>query len=291
MTDLRLRRTGENFGGKGLGGGGKRLRTGRNGRGRIAPHRQPSKSPPRANHDCYGKKTLDDLSCIGHIMTIMSIPNPNDPKSIEAHKLRVLAEFGPLFELIDSALGDSVLKAKDTFLLLDGPVDLSVHASLTRYLCKQFLASQNVSAEEEDASDFEIERISNCGLCLNQGTTQVRILKATTTGIPKAASEARSRFYSSNQLLLELDWQRPESTWVQPPLSLVVLWELADGFSYGGMQIACPRGERRDGNVDCYWIVAWDRGAAGTMAPRQGSPMAPDLDEIKPVRERKKASS
>jgi len=219
-------------------------------------------------------------------------PNPNDPQSIEAHRLYVLAEFGRLFDFIDRALRDSIPKAKDIFSLLDGPVDLSVHAGLTRYLCRRFLASQNISSEEEDTSDFEVERIPNCGLCLNQGPTQIRILKATTSGIPKAASEARSRFYSSNQFLLKFDDQSQDGIRAQTPLSLVVIWTLSDGFSYGGIEIACPRGERTDGSVDCYWISAW-RGDQASQAPRQGGPMAQDLDldEIRPLQKRKKASS
>jgi hypothetical protein len=231
-------------------------------------------------------------------MTAMStptpppIPNPNDPKSIEAHRLYVLAEFGRLFELIDRALSDSVPKAKNIFSLLDGPVDLSVHAGLTRYLCRLFLASQNISSEEEDAFDLEVEKIPNCGLCLNQGPAQVRILKATTSGIPKAASEARSRFYSSNQFLLNFDDKGQTGMRAQMPLSLVVIWTLSDGFSYGGIEIACPRGERTDGSVDCYWITAW-RGEDASPARRQGGPTASDLDldEIRLLQKRKKASS
>jgi hypothetical protein len=244
------------------------------------------------------RKAIDFCRLVGHIMTTMRtplpppIPHPNDSKSIEAHRLYMLVEFGQLFDLIDRALRESVPKAKDIFSLLDGPVDLSVHAGLTRYLCRRFLASQNVPSEEEDGFDFDVEKIANCGLCLNQGQTQLRILKATAGGIPKASSEARSRFYSSNQFLLRFDQQGQNGTAPQTPLSLVVLWTLSEGFSYGGIEIACPRGERSDRSVDCYWITNW-QGNQASSGSRRSDPLAPDLDldEIRPIQKRKKASS
>src|SRR5882762_3669502 len=226
---------------------------------------------------------LDKCHLLGHFMTIMiaqppiPLPNPNEPGSVEAHKLNVLAAFASVFDLIDRALRDSVPKARDIFALLDGPIDPSVHADLTRYLCKRFLASQNVLVQEEEAVDFEIENVPNCGLCLNNGQTQMRILKATVTGIPKASSDARSRFYSSNQFLLPFDNASHPVAQPQTPLSLVVLWSLRDKFSFAGLEIACPRREREDGSVDCYWITAW-RGDEGTTLIKETGPLTPDAD-------------
>jgi len=208
------------------------------------------------------------------------------------HKLSVFTAFAPVFDLIDRALRDSVPKARDVFALFDGPIDPSVHAALTRYLCKRFLASRNVFVEEEEVVDFEIEKVPNCGLCLNNGQIQMRILKAAVTGIPKASSDARSRFYSSNQFLLPFDSTSRSGVQPQSPLSLVVLWSLDDKFSLIGLEIACPRRERADGSVDCYWIAPWRRDDGRTLIKEAG-PITPDadLDEIKPIEQRKKASS
>ncbi len=220
------------------------------------------------------------------------LPDPNDPESIETHKRGVLSEFGLVFSLIEQALQDSIPKATNVFSLLEGPVEPSVHAGLTRYLCKRFLASEQISSEDEYLSDLEVEQVANCGLCINRGQSQIRILKSTITGIPKATSDARRRFYSSNQYLLPFDRPNLKGEQPQTPLSLVVLWTLGNEYLFKEMEIACPRREREDGTVDCYWIASW-RGNEGTVGVGRLEPVAADsdLDEIKPIEERKKATS
>jgi hypothetical protein len=222
----------------------------------------------------------------------LHLPDPNNPKSLEAHKFSVLSEFGPIFNVIELALRDSVPKATDVFSLFGGPVDPSVHAGFTRYLCKQFLTSRHFPAEFEDPSDFEVDQVANCGLCLNRSQSQIRILKSSSGGIPKATSEARRRFYSSNQYLLPFNGGDRGGIQPQIPLSLVVLWTLADKFSFKEMEIACPRMELADGSVDCYWIAPW-RFAEGSLGVNQVDSLAPDsdLEEIRPIEERKKARS
>lgn len=218
------------------------------------------------------------------------ILDPNNPQSIQIHQHHVLTAFKSLFNLIDQALTDSVPKAKAIFSLLEGPVDLSIHAGLTRYLCKRFLDSQNVPTAEEESTDFEIERIPNCGLCINQGLSQVRILKATAGGIPKATSDARRRFYSSNQYLLPFATTNKTSQEPGLPLSLVVLWSLDGEYSYQGIEIACPRMEREDGSVDCFWIAPWKIEEGKSLRPGP-SKLEQDLDEIRPLAKLKKATS
>jgi len=219
-----------------------------------------------------------------------SLPDPNDERAIEAHKNEVLTTYAALFELIDRALQDSIPKAKNVFDLLGGPVELTVHAGLTRYLTRLFLTSRNISTEEEEQIAFDLERVSNCGLCVNHGLCQIRILKAAPQGIPKATSDARSRFYCSNQYSLRFD--RDESNSTNPtPVTLVLLWSMGAEHSYGGLLIACPRRERADGTVDCYWITPWQRGEE-TLSIRETRPTAPesDLNEIR-RRDDSKASS
>lgn len=230
-------------------------------------------------------------------MTVMDAPqrtqildDPNALPSIQMHQRQVLAAFGSLFNLIDQALRDSVPKAKDIFALLEGPVDLSIHAGLTRYLCKRFLDSQNVPAADEESSDFEVERIPNCGLCINQGLSQIRVLKTTVGGVPKATSDARRRFYSSNQYLLPFAAPDKTNQELGLPLSLVVLWSVDGEYSYRGMEIACPRMEREDGSVDCFWIAPWKEGNLKSLPPSPPK-SEQDLDEIKPLEEVKKATS
>ena len=64
-------------------------------------------------------------------------------------------------------------------------------------------------------------------------------------------------------------------------MSLVLLWSIDDAFSYEGLEIACPRGERSDGSVDCYWIIPWlNRSIVPTDASLGPEPSEPDLEEI-----------
>jgi len=211
-------------------------------------------------------------------------PDPNDEASIRVHRERVLTEYGPLFDLMDQAIRDSVPRATDFFRLLNGPMDLGVHAGNTRYLTRLFLASRDISAENEDSLGFELDRVPNCGLCLRGPNYEIRILKTTSDGVPKATSEARSRFYSSNQMQFGFaNGQGPDSQ-QQITLNLVVVWSMDTSYSYAGLEIACPRGEQSDGRVDCYWITRWKAGE-GLPTMRQPAPPSPepDLDEIKPL--------
>lgn len=218
-------------------------------------------------------------------------PDPNNQNSIEVHKRSVLTEYAALFALIESALRDSAPKAKDFFSLMEGPVDLSVHATLTRYLCKRFLASQDISAEEDDSS-FELGKIPNCGLCLNGSGSQVRVLKATVNGVPKATSDARSRFYCSNQYMLPFGNANGPAAESQIPLSLVVLWTLDNDLQFRGMEIACPKRERADGSVECYWLAEWC-GVQGAISISQddATTQVTDLDEIRAIQKSMKATS
>jgi hypothetical protein len=222
--------------------------------------------------------------------TPLPLPDPNDAHSIVRHRQAVCKTYSALFDLIDQAFAESVPQATNLFELMGGPLDLAVHASNTRYLAKLTLGDGDLPVEDEEVPDYEMPRIANCGLCLRLDGCEVRILKATVGGIPKAASDARSRFYSSNQLLLQFEGRgssMPEST-----LSLIVLWDMDTDYSYSGIEIACPRGERRDGSVDCYWKVRWQRKSDASKTPKAG-PSGPggDLDEIKIVSPPKTATS
>lgn len=219
-------------------------------------------------------------------------PNPNDPGSMDLHKDHVLAAYGPLFDLLDQALRISVPRANDFFRLLSGTIDLGVHAAITRYLTKLFLSSRDISTEDEYFLGFELERVPNCGLCLQGAGYEIRILKTSSDGIPKASSEARSRFYSSNQMQFGFENVKPTDSLKQVPLSLVVLRSMDTAYSYSGLEIACPRGERKDGSVDCYWIARWQF-IEGQSIPHQPQPLSPepDLDEIKFVVAPKVASN
>jgi hypothetical protein len=219
-------------------------------------------------------------------------PNPNNETSVKSHRDRVLAAYGVLFDIVDQALRDSVPRASDFFRLLNGPMDLGVHAGNTRYLTRLYLQSRNVSSEDEDPLGFELDRVPNCGLCLRAPGYEIRILKASSEGVPKATSDARSRFYSSNQLQFAFANNQSPDSQEQATLSLVLLWSMDASYAYSRLEIACPRGEQNDGRVDCYWIVPWQAGDGSVTlrAPLTPTP-EPDLDEIKPVVQPKVASS
>jgi hypothetical protein len=223
--------------------------------------------------------------------TPLSPPNPNDENSIKAHRDQVLSAYAELFGLIDQALNDSIPRASDFFRLLNGPIDLGVHAANTRYLTRLYLGSRDIRAEDEETREFELERIPNCGLCLSSPNYEIRILKASSDGVPKATSDARSRFYSSNQLQFAFANGQQSQAAQQITLNLVVLWSMDASHSYAGMEIACPRGENSDGTVDCYWIAKWQSGkSTASVAPPTPTASEADLDEIKPVRPPRAAS-
>ena len=217
-------------------------------------------------------------------------PNPNDPTGIAAHKQAVLDTHAPLFNLVNAALDDSIPKATNTFQLYGGPVDLGVHAGNTRYLTKLFLGMDDVKAEDEEITDYELQQVANCGLCLQWKNTEVRILKATPFGVPKATSKARIQFYSSNQMTLGFEAGTVGEDSSSSRLGLVLLWSLDESCKYAGLQIACPRKVRKDGNVDCFWIADWPGGSVAVVRGALPSEGDSDLEEIRPVISQTKAA-
>jgi hypothetical protein len=211
---------------------------------------------------------------------IFYLPNVNDLHAIEAHKGAVLAAFDAILCSIDEALRDALPKALNFFGLLDGKVDLAVHAPITRFIVKKSLAKRSTTAEDEDEVEFHLQKVSNCGLCVQTPLGAVRILKATQDGLPKALSEARVRFSSNNQLVLEFSPDdKPEEVM---SLNLFVLWTMDRNYQYTGMEIACPRRTDKEGTIDCFWITKWHsdiQALPSTSAPS----LSPDLDEIKPI--------
>lgn len=233
-------------------------------------------------------------------MTVMttSLLNPNDLRSIELHKQSIFRDYAAVLDAVDSALRESVPKAGDFFKLAEGTIDLAVHACITRYLTKLALGARQVPAEDEIEVLYELQRVPNCGLCVRLRNCEIRILKAGSDGVPRANSDARRSFYSSNQFVLQLR-REGESTDSQPitVLGLVVLWDIGIDQEFAGIQIACPRGERKDGTVDCYWVAPWgasEQKRVSELKALGGSGGGSDTDfaeDIRPLDNRKSQSS
>jgi hypothetical protein len=235
-------------------------------------------------------KALAICRFVGHIMTMNSpshvkLPNPNDAKDVERHQGAVLLKFGETFGLVDSALRDSVPKAKNVFALLGGYPDRAVHAMNTRYLMKVFLHANEVLAEEQAShGDLNIESVPNCGLFVKLPEAEIRILKTGPFGVPKATSAARSKYYSSNQMLLRFSEADFDDTPSALPLTLVLLWDIDEEFKYLGLEVACPRIANGDGSVDCFWIAKWNGTEEGEIAATVGpAEPGPDLEGIVPI--------
>jgi hypothetical protein len=214
------------------------------------------------------------------------LPNPNDSNDIQRHRDAVFNRFGNLFGLADSALRDSIPKAKNMFALLGGNPDRAVHAMNTRYLMKIFLKDNDLSIEDQPSTgDLNIEWVPNCGLFVKLLDAEVRILKVGPFGVPKATSEARSRYYSSNQMLLKFSEGDRQNIPSELPLTLVLLWDIDEEYNYLGLEVACPRTTNSDGTVDCFWINKWDGGGESQAAPSGGGPenSGSDLEGIGPI--------
>jgi hypothetical protein len=214
------------------------------------------------------------------------LPNPNDTNDIRRHREAVFNRFGNLFALADSALRDSIPKAKNMFALLGGNPDRAVHAMNTRYLMKVFLRANDLSIEDQPSNgDLSIEWVPNCGLFVRLADAEVRILKMGPFGLPKATSVARSRYYSSNQMLLKFSEEDPPNAPSDLPLALVLLWDIDEEYKYLGLEVACPRTTKDDGTVDCFWIEKWDGGHESRAVPTAGGPdnSGSDLEGIGPM--------
>jgi hypothetical protein len=201
------------------------------------------------------------------------LPNPNDANDIQRHRDAVFDKFGHLFALANSALRDSIPKAKNIFALLGGNPDRAVHAMNTRYIMKTFLRANELAIEDQPFNgDLNVEWVPNCGLFVKLPDAEVRILKMGPFGVPKATSVARSRYYRSNQMLLKFSEADTQSVRADMPLALVLLWDIDEEYKYLGLEVACPRTTNSDGMVDCYWIEKWDAGSESRAVPTVGGP-------------------
>jgi hypothetical protein len=205
---------------------------------------------------------------------IFNLPNRNDFSAVESHQESVISHFRDQFSRIDEALAAALPKAKQTFALYDGPVDLAVHAPLTRYLVKLQLESKE-QLFEEDETEFNMLRVPNCGLCLRTPDGDVRILKCPPEGMPKALSDARIRFVTNNQMVFSFAEEIPLQVLA---LNLFVLWRMGPNHEYLGFDIACPRKADDKGEVECYWIAPWRK----ETTPARAAVETPqnDLEEI-----------
>jgi len=210
-------------------------------------------------------------------LDIFALPRKNDAAGIEAHQNAVFQHFADIFYDIDQVLRLSLPKVKNTFALHEGPIDLAVHAPWTRYLVRLELAKKSKELFDEDDIEFDMIRVANCGLCVRTTHGDVRILKSSGEGLPKALSDARIRFVANNQMSFSFAQE------VLPKLeglNLFALWRMDADHSYLGLDIACPKKADDKGIIECYWIARW-RKSAIIAAPRTPQvPVAPDLDEI-----------
>jgi hypothetical protein len=207
---------------------------------------------------------------------IFNLPPVNDEKATTAHRDSVLRFYGDMFQEIDDALDDALPKVLSTFGLYEGPVDLAVHAPNTRYLVRQALNKKSTLTRDEDEVVFDMMRVSNCGLCVKTSFGEVRILKAPSDGLPKALSDARVRFSTNSQMVFHFAEEVLERI---PNLNLFVLWKMDAEFKYIGIEIACPRRTKNNGDIECYWIAKWPgRNRIKLVEPSRISKN--DLDEI-----------
>jgi hypothetical protein len=207
--------------------------------------------------------------------SIFVMPRRSDAGAVEKHQQAVFDHFGEIFQEIDVALRDALPKVKNTFALHEGPVDLAVHAPWTRYLVRLDLSKKRNAVFEEDEVEFDLLRVSNCGLCIRTGQGDIRVLKSASDGLPKAHSDARIRFVANNQLSFFF----AEEIAHLRTLNLFVLWRMDAEHNYLGMDIACPKETRDKGDIDCYWIAPWRKSSVVTLNETK-IPFAPDLDEI-----------
>jgi hypothetical protein len=218
----------------------------------------------------------------GHNMTSMRqnssiflMPRRSDVTAVEKHQQAVFNHFGEVFQDIDVALRGALPKVKNTFALHEGPVDLAVHAPWTRYLVRLDLSKRSNSVFDEDDVEFDLLRVSNCGLCIRTAQGDIRILKSAGDGLPKAHSDARISFVANNQMSFFF----AEETAQLRTLNLFVLWRTDAEHQYLGMDIACPKETRDKGDIDCYWIAPWRKSSGVTLNETQVL-VATDLDEI-----------
>lgn len=166
-------------------------------------------------------------------MLTMNTPNQSNFPEPPAFEV-VRAKLQPLFDKIVEAIQDGTLHVPEYATSQAEEIDYALAPNLVRHKAKLYLIAQGQETrEEEDGLAFEIEEVSNNGLCAKVPEFRIRILKSSEDGdVPlPGESEARRNFYNQDQALLDF---------AKPVWNLIVHWTVDRQYSLTRLSVALP---------------------------------------------------
>ena len=160
----------------------------------------------------------------------------------------VVQHIQPIVPLLFRAIEGAIQKTRLFFDNDKTEIDRCLAPNLFRFYAKSLLASEGQRAtyeEETDRADYELEVLSNNGLCLNYGKHEIRILKSYGDKLPAPGhSKARQKFWNWNGQM-PFPFTDGESEGVNSPddfaLHLIVLWDVnPHKYTLNKIFVACP---------------------------------------------------
>lgn len=175
----------------------------------------------------------------------MNTTNPSnfpEPPSFDAVSKKLKEN---LLDAIQEALAEGTLHVSEYATWQAEAIDFALAPNLVRHKAKQYLISRGQETkdeEEEDASAFATEDVSNNGLYTIAPGFRVRILKSAEDGSvpPPSVSETRKNFYNQSQALIDFSELRNGNEHVQPTWNLIVHWTVDKKYDLLKLSVALP---------------------------------------------------
>ena len=168
----------------------------------------------------------------------------------------VLRDVFPLLTLVLSALEHGTFKVQEYFENEEVDVDRCLAPSLVRFWAKKELERTGHDVKEEEEEDFDLEHVTNIGLCLTYRHYHIRILKSFDGGLPvPGQSKKRRELY--NQQIEMFDYTSNDDRVSSPStLNLIILWDVDELYNLQDLRLACPKaGDFTRASVQVHWNV------------------------------------
>jgi hypothetical protein len=196
---------------------------------------------------------------------------------------RVAEEFKAQLKMIESALQFGTMKVRRYFRAdnKNKPPDKSLAPNILRYQAKQALREAGQVVEDEEEKPFDLQRLSNNGLCLKIGDRTIRIRKAVDGDIPAPGlSKSLNLFYQQMSLASLMGKEAKD---LSDPKNYLFVWDVDSSFYLSSLMLACPNmGEESKGQPECLWKlkVPLTRGPAEVAGAEREAEQAGHSEEL-----------
>jgi hypothetical protein len=157
----------------------------------------------------------------------------------------VLSDLSGPLAAIHGSLEGAAFSAHEAFAAKGREVEPYYHAATFRYEAKLLL----------EAEGFAMQDLGNNGLMLTIARYTIKILKADQGRIPcPGTSHTKREFYY--QTGLEMWPDAVVSILREPPINLIIVWDVTAKYALAPLELVCPKsGDADRSSAESYWRI------------------------------------